>query len=156
MPESLTVQLRRLLDASPERIWEAWTQPDLMVQWFSPMGMITSAAEADVQVGGRYRIHMARSPQGPPPPPQFGDVLVAEGVYQQVDHPRLLTFTWSWAGWGERSLVRIELSRRGRQTELLLTHSRLADEESRAFHEKGWRSTLDKLRLSITGAPKKA
>lgn len=149
MTERLSLRLRRLLDATPERVWAAWTQPELMQQWLSPMGMTTVAATADVRVGGRYRIEMAQGPERLPTPPQFGDVLIAEGSYRRVERPRLLELTWAWVGWRETSIVRIELRGRGDQTELLLDHRRLADEDSRTFHRNGWRSTLDSLRLNL-------
>ena len=141
---------KRVLDATCDQVWEAWTQPELMVQWFSPLGMTTSNAESDLRVGGKYRVVMEQGEKPLPTPPPFGKTLIAEGVYEQIERPHLLVFTWSWVGWEEISRVRIELKDRGGQTELQLTHTRLSSEESKQFHDMGWQFTLDSLIEYVT------
>ncbi len=151
MSEDHSVRQRRVLDASIERVWDAWTQPALMLEWFCPLGMTTTDAVVALRVGGRFRITMAQGPQALPTPPEFGPELVAEGTYEQVERPRLLGFTWTWVGWDEVSRVRINLRTVERGTELLLVHCRLRTEESQMFHEAGWHSTLENLCLAIIG-----
>ncbi|WP_232667248.1 SRPBCC family protein [Pseudonocardia sp. TRM90224] len=45
-----SITVARTLPASPETLYAAWTVPDRMRQWFA------TVVEADVRVGGRYRI----------------------------------------------------------------------------------------------------
>ncbi len=151
MIERMAVRQRRVLSATRERVWDAWTRPELMMKWFCPLGMSTTRAEADVRVGGHYRVAMKPGPSAPPPPPQFGDLLVAEGVYEQVIPSSLLVFTWSWVGQAELSRVRVVLEEHRRGTELLLIHERLTDADSLAFHEAGWVATLDNLVAHLAG-----
>ena len=55
--------LRRVVHAKPEKIFNAWTEPALLKQWFAPLPWIVSKAETDVRVGGTNLIVM-RSPEG--------------------------------------------------------------------------------------------
>jgi uncharacterized protein YndB with AHSA1/START domain len=53
----LEMVVTRLFDASPAVVFKAWTTPALLQQWWAPksFGMVLSACEMDVRVGGRYR-----------------------------------------------------------------------------------------------------
>ena len=53
-PVSLVV--RRIVAASPERLFSMWTTPELLVAWWGPRGVTCTHAEIDARVGGRYRI----------------------------------------------------------------------------------------------------
>ena len=47
----------RAFDAPARLVFEAWTRPELLEQWWVPksMGMCLLSVEADVRTGGRYR-----------------------------------------------------------------------------------------------------
>ena len=55
--------LTRIIDASPEKVFRAWTQPDLLKQWFAPKPWTTPEARLDVRPGGSNLVVM-RSPEG--------------------------------------------------------------------------------------------
>jgi uncharacterized protein YndB with AHSA1/START domain len=44
----------RVFDAPCERVWEAWTTPELIAQWFAP-GQVMDVRELDVRPGGHFR-----------------------------------------------------------------------------------------------------
>jgi uncharacterized protein YndB with AHSA1/START domain len=50
------VSVRRILKARRERVFEAWTRPDLMARWFFPGANWTAAINSELKVGGRYEI----------------------------------------------------------------------------------------------------
>lgn len=134
--------VRRQYPASPEKVFRAWTDPEIMKKWFAP-GDEFSVPEvtADVRVGGRYRIVM-RAPDG-----EFHRV---GGVYQEVLTGRRLVFTWAWESTPEReSLVTVEFNSAGGGTELVLTHERFADEQARDRHLEGWNGCLARLLKAI-------
>ena len=54
--------LTRTFDAPRERVFEAWTDPKQLAQWWGPIGFTNPVCEMDVRPGGRYRIVM-RSPE---------------------------------------------------------------------------------------------
>ncbi|MBB2971602.1 SRPBCC family protein [Mesorhizobium sp. RMAD-H1] len=67
--------LTRLIDAPREKLYRAWTDPELLKQWFAPLPYTTPHAELDVRPGGASLIIM-RSPDGQDMPNR--------GVYLEV------------------------------------------------------------------------
>jgi len=51
-----TVQLHRVLAATVERVYRAFTDPAAMVKWLPPHGFTATVHEMDARVGGRYRM----------------------------------------------------------------------------------------------------
>ena len=81
---ALDLVLERTIPVPPERVWDAWTQPELLMQWFTPAPWKTVASELDVRPGGRCLTTM-ESPEG--------ERFPNEGCYLQVEPNRLLVFT---------------------------------------------------------------
>ena len=81
---TLDLVLDRTIAVSPDKVWAAWTEPLLMVQWFTPAPWKTVAAEVDLRPGGRNCVTM-ESPEGE----QFPNA----GCYLVVEPNRLLVFT---------------------------------------------------------------
>lgn len=81
---ALDLVLERTVPVSPDRVWAAWTEPELMVQWFTPAPWKTASVDVDVRPGGRCVTTM-ESPEG--------DLYPNVGCYLQVETNRLLVFT---------------------------------------------------------------
>jgi uncharacterized protein YndB with AHSA1/START domain len=75
--------LTRIIDAPRQKLFKAWTDPDLLKQWFAPLPNTTPVAELDVRPGGANLIVM-RSPDG--------NDLPNRGVYLDVVENELLVF----------------------------------------------------------------
>lgn len=139
-----TLRISRRIEADPETVFRAWTDPLEMREWYCPEGGTVDDVQADLTIGGRYTVAM-RMPDG---------VHVATGVYREIEPPRRLVFTWRWeAGDGPKegeTLVTVELRERDGATELVLTHERFADAEARDGHEQGWTSALNRLEAHLT------
>lgn len=120
-----------------------------MLQWFSPLGMRTTEAVADVRVGGTFRITMQVPTDMETIIPQANGAVIAYGTYEQIYEPELLCFTWSWDGHDEVSRVTISLADRGSQTELALLHQQITTVEGQTFHHDGWALTFDHLDHSL-------
>jgi uncharacterized protein YndB with AHSA1/START domain len=76
--------LTSLIDASPEKVYRAWTDPELLKQWFAPLPWTTPGAELDVRPGGSCVVVM-RGPDGT----EFPN----PGVYLEVVPNQRLVFT---------------------------------------------------------------
>jgi len=52
----------RTFDALARIVFEAWTRPELLERWWAPksIGMSLLSVEADVRVGGSYRLEFGR------------------------------------------------------------------------------------------------
>jgi uncharacterized protein YndB with AHSA1/START domain len=99
--------------------------------------------EAEVRVGGRYRITVKVPPTG-----RRAHVV---GTYLEVDPPRRLVYTFAWEkmpilalGMGDSKVTVEFLEHRG-GTEIRLTHELLDRRRLRAFHSFGWNRSLDRL-----------
>lgn len=132
--------MRRTYPAKPERVYAAWTQPEIAKQFLAPEGVTAAEMEADVRVGGSYRIVMQMAD---------GEQMVATGIYREVVAPQRLSMTWRWLeddpNDEHESLLTPEFIANGSSTDLVLTHENLASIESRARHERGWLSIAEKL-----------
>jgi uncharacterized protein YndB with AHSA1/START domain len=137
-----TLEVRRTLAASRERVFDAWTRAEELRKWFAPGPLTTAVAESDLRVGGRYRITM-RAPDG--------KEHTVTGVYQVIDPPRRLVYTWKWddkPSAGE-STVTVEFNEQGRSTEVVLRHDGLPSEKEVADHNHGWLGCLEKLEKAL-------
>lgn len=62
-PESRELVLDRLIDAPRAAVWRCWTEPQLLVQWFTPAPWSTKSADVDLRPGGRFNTVM-QDPDG--------------------------------------------------------------------------------------------
>jgi uncharacterized protein YndB with AHSA1/START domain len=132
------IVLPRIYDAPPERVFRAWTDPASAKVWLARGG----DAVVDARPDGLFYLGMAFE----------GGIHPHYGRYLRVESPRLLEFTWlSESTRGKESVVTIEFTARGSQTELRLTHEGLPDEDMAQKHVAGWTHFLDALvaRLAI-------
>jgi uncharacterized protein YndB with AHSA1/START domain len=79
-----TLVLTRLIAAPPANLYRAWTEPELLKQWFAPLPWTTPHAELDVRPGGSSLVVM-RDPDGTEFPNR--------GVYLEVQPNRRIVFT---------------------------------------------------------------
>lgn len=130
--------------APPEKVFDAWTNPKALTQWFGPTDEFTvPLAEVDLRVGGAYRIQM-KSPDG--------ELHTVIGTYKEIIPSEKLVFTWAWeagsscgdAEAGE-SLVTVRIQAQGSSTEMTLIHERFPDSETRDKHQQGWNGCLGRL-----------
>lgn len=54
--ENNSVTLHRVLSASPEKVYRAFTQADALASWIPPYGFIAIVNEMKVEVGGKYKM----------------------------------------------------------------------------------------------------
>jgi uncharacterized protein YndB with AHSA1/START domain len=78
------LSLVRIINAAPEKVFRAWTEPDLLKQWFTPKPWTVASAELDVRPGGTNLIVMC-SPEGQEYPNR--------GVYLEVVKNQRLVMT---------------------------------------------------------------
>lgn len=137
MVEGPSLTLERTLRAPPARVWAAWTQPEMMALWFGPHHTRVEAAEADLRVGGRFRVVLREN---------TGARHEVGGGYEVIEPERRLVFSWAWAGTPERvSRVTVTLCAVPGGTRLTLVHDRFADDATATRHTRGWTESLERL-----------
>ena len=130
----MVLVVTRMIRATPERLFDAWTSPAELVKWWGPDSVTCVGAEVDLRIGGSYRIGN-RFPDG--------TVLWIAGEFELVERPARLAYTWRIEpaqGADERVLV--TFIARGADTEVSIRHERIGDEARRRRHEQGWRGCL--------------
>jgi uncharacterized protein YndB with AHSA1/START domain len=83
----------RIINGPPRIVFDAFTKPELFMQWWAPrsMGMFLRACEMDVRAGGRYRLAFGHDASNP-------DEFF--GRYIEVTPPSRLVWTNDEAGEG--------------------------------------------------------
>ena len=139
----------RVIRAPRSRVYEAWTNPEILKQWFGPDNMYCPEAMLDVRVGGEYRIAVLPTAEAAASEATSDSErrhAAAVGSFTKIAPNELLQFTWS-PNWnlGEQSLVTVTFKDVEGGTELTLIHENFNSEESRDGHNKGWAGSFDKL-----------
>jgi uncharacterized protein YndB with AHSA1/START domain len=138
-----SLTLVRRIAARPSIVFDALTTPDGIAGWWGPDSGPVLLAEADVRVGGRFRVRFRTL-----------DGLEHEswGEYLVVERPSKLAMSWQWRDGEDPGESHLEFVLRDLAdgTELTLTHSRLLDESTRLSHEEGWSGALDKLQRQFS------
>jgi uncharacterized protein YndB with AHSA1/START domain len=139
------VVLKKIIPAKREKVFEAWTKPEIMQKWFTP-GTWGVEAKSALRVGGQYVVEMIDdgSGFGVIHPGHKGDRYPHHGEYVEIKPPEKLVFTWN-SHLIKNSRVTVELRDLGGNTELLLTHEFLETEEIRKAHDDGWVGCLRNL-----------
>ena len=143
--EKTSLEIVRFINVPANRVYDAWTDPAQLRQWFGPENVCTRNMLADVRVGGKYRWDLT-TPEG--------EEMSAFGEYRELVPGKKIVFTWQWdddEDWENwTSVVTIELFERGGGTELRFRHEQLPSEESRDRHNEGWNSFLNRLEQFIS------
>ena len=145
--------LTRLINASPQRVYQAWIDPDMMKEWFCPRPWRVVQVENDVRPGGSSLVVM-RGPEGQEFPNR--------GVYLEVIPGKKLVFTDAYiSAWipSEKPFMTAVLTFTEEDGQTRYTarvyHWTAADREQHeqmGFHE-GWGKATDQLELLLAGKP---
>jgi len=137
--------LTRLIDAPRAKLFRAWTESELLRQWFAPLPYTTPVAELDVRPGGSCLIVM-RGPDG--------NDMPNRGVYLEVvENERLVwtdSFTSAWDPSAKPFMTAIlTFEDAGGKTRYTarVCHATVADREAHekmGFHQ-GWGQCTDQL-----------
>lgn len=135
-----TVRIERVLPGPIERVWSYLTDSEKRGKWFASGPM-------DLHPGGRVELsfkHSDLSPRKEPSPEKYkkyDDGVTSHGRVVRCEPPRLLSFGWGEES-GNESEVTFELTPRGEDVLLVLTHRRLANRAAQVSVASGWHAHL--------------
>ena len=133
----MNLVVTKIISASPERLFAAWTEPEQLKQWWGPESVTCIEAEVDLRVGGYYRIGN-RFPDG--------SLVWITGTFHLIDPPRKLVYSWQVRANADEELVTVSFEPTlDGQTKVTVLHERIPDEPTRARHQLGWIGCLGKL-----------
>lgn len=145
---SYQLLLEREFNASRDLIFEVWSEPKHLANWWGPSGFSMPSCELDFRVGGKYRICM-RSPEG--------EDHWVRGEYKVIDEPQRLVFTWlrenpDGSIWCE-TLVEVSFESAGDRTRFRMLQSGFESAAHRDEHRGGWSECLNRLADYVTVPP---
>ncbi|HEY5983394.1 MAG TPA: SRPBCC domain-containing protein [Anaerolineales bacterium] len=164
------IVITREFDAPREKVWQAWTVPEMVQRWYGPEGFTAPSIRIDLRVGGKY-IWSMRGPAGSP----MDRLMYVAGVYTEiVPNQKLVVVEYRSDENGERLesmgsngpqgafpsqmtyTVQFEELAKGK-TRLSITYP---EPETEAQYQAllksgmvdGWNSSFNKLSQALTGA----
>jgi uncharacterized protein YndB with AHSA1/START domain len=87
MREAKAVEMSRVFDATPERVWRIYTDPVMIPKWWGPRRLTTVVDKMEVRVGGGWRYIQTDTD---------GSVHAFRGEYKVVDPPSKLIATFEY------------------------------------------------------------
>ena len=132
-----SLQFRTLVRATRERVFEAWTTPELLKKWWGPGEVTCPEAFVDLRPGGKYRLANLQPD---------GQTIWISGTFEVVNPPEKLVYDWNVEAMGVAATrVTVEFKDHPEGTELILTHENFANPEVRDMHLQGWGGCTEKL-----------
>ena len=137
------VKLHRVLTASPEKIFRAFTDPDAYASWLPPYGFVAKVHEMNVKTGGRYKMSFVNFSTGNSH--SFG------GEYVEIIPNQLLKYSdrFDDPNLPGEMINTIQLKAVSCGTELTVTQEGIPSAIPAEMCYLGWQESLDKLKRLV-------
>ncbi len=145
----LKAVVSRTLNFSVSKVFEAWTNPQLMNRWFNSAGHTLGRASSNLKVGGKFFMDYQK---------KSGDLLRIYGEYKEIKPLEKLVFTWIEDNHIDEfsfhrqyeSLVTVSFRDLGTKTEIEVIHSQLSSADLMKDFEEGWTDCLRSIEEELT------
>ena len=140
-PAGPDLRITRTFDAPRRLVFEAWTEPERLAQWWGPRGFTLASCKIDLRPGGAYRFQMRGSE---------GDDHWSQGIFREIVALERLVMAGSWTDaegnpTGPETLVTVTFEDHNGKTKLTLRQVGFESPTSRDAHRGGWTSSLERL-----------
>jgi uncharacterized protein YndB with AHSA1/START domain len=132
-----TLSIKKVFDAPIELVWEAWTQPEHIAQWWGPKGMSITIVEHAFKIGGKWKYVM---------PMPNGSEFISEGEYSEIVPLEKIVTSANFRPMTEGVEIRVLFAKKGDKTDFVFsvvhpTEEYCRKQEQMGFYN-GWGSTL--------------
>ena len=150
-----TINITRIFDLSPDKVWKAWTEAESAKKWWGPKDYTCPYSYIDLKEGGKY-LNCMRSPEG--------IEYWSTGVYQEIIPYKKLVFTDSFSdekgniipatdlkmpgNWPMELLITVKFEETGGKTKMELEHVGIPPEMYEEC-QTGWQQSFDKLQENL-------
>jgi uncharacterized protein YndB with AHSA1/START domain len=140
-PTDREIHIERVFDAPRDKVFAAFTNPELIPEWWGPRGTTTIVDEMDVRPGGSWRF-VGRGADG--------SETAFRGTYREITAPERIVQTFEWEGMpGHVSVETAVFEDLGDRTRLVATSLfHTSEERDGMLHsgmEGGMNETYDRL-----------
>ena len=135
-----TLTLKRTFNAPVKLVWDAWTQPEHIANWWGPKGMKTKIVEHDFKVGGKWKYTLVMPD---------GSQFIGEGVYSLIVVLKKIFSSANFKPMTEGVEIQAVFEEDGEKTNFTFnvihpTEEYCKQQEKMGFYN-GWGSTFDRL-----------
>ena len=135
-----TLTLKRTFNVPVKLVWEAWTKPEHIAQWWGPKGMKTNIVEHNFKVGGKWKYVMAMPD---------GSEFIGEGVYAVIVVLQKIFSSANFIPMTQGVEIQALFEEDGDKTNFIFnvvhpTEEYCKQQEKMGFYN-GWGSTFDRL-----------
>ena len=135
-----TLTLNKTFNAPVKIVWEAWTNPGHVIQWWAPRGMKIDVVEHNFKVGGRWKYTM---------PMPDGSLFISEGQYLEIEPFRKIVTTADFKPMTEGVELHVLFGEDGEKTNFTFSVVHATEEycrlqEKMGFYN-GWNSAFDRM-----------
>jgi len=129
--------IERVFDAPHELVFQAWTKPEQIAQWWGPRGFTLPICEIEFRVGGKFRFVM-RGPDGKDYP--------FEGTYLEIVEPERIVFQGVIHDEpGHQVWTTVTFADHAGKTKVTVQQTYSFESDATRGAPEGWRQTLDRL-----------
>ena len=142
-----SVEIERVINAPPERVFDAWTNPiELATWWGDEEAYHMTRCEMDLQPKGKWAAHGIFHANKSP--------FTISGEILTADRPFALAFTWNQS-WTPGATTMVELTFMTDLNGTLLKVRHVGDQTSEAAenHRQGWELVLAWLKAHLEPVP---
>ena len=142
-PPPAAAVVRRVLPATPDRVFDQWTDPEALADWMCPRPARATSIALDPTEGGRLHLDITED----------GVEFTVTGAFLTVDRPHRLRFTWSCSTWDDptlQSIVTVTLEPQHRTQTLMTIHHALVPPDTITQHQGGWALIAEQLTTTLT------
>jgi uncharacterized protein YndB with AHSA1/START domain len=158
MVETCAIHITRTFDASLEKMWQAWTDPETVMRWWGPKTFTAPSCVIDLRIGGKYLFCMRGQP-GPDMPEQdfwitgeYLDIIPMQKIVMTDNFSdkdgNIVSATAYGMGtdWPEYSTFTIEFKDVGDGTTTMnMTHEGVLAGEISEKTRESWNESFDKI-----------
>lgn len=135
-----TLTITRTVPAPVQAVWDAWSSPEHIAQWWGPEGMQVNIAKHDFRIGGQWRYTMEMPD---------GNTFVSDGTYADIIPNKKLVSSADFRPMTIGVVLEVLFKEDGRNThmEFHVLHPTAAyckQQEGMGFY-KGWDAAFDRL-----------
>ncbi len=145
MNEELTLTIERDFDAPIQKVWQAWTDPEMLQKWSCPDTFEVTKIGGVLKVGGEWHMTMESSTPG-----YNGSI---KGKYLELIEPTKIVSTHTWInddGSEDTTTYTVELSERDGKTHMVYTQTGFANKGIMEGHNGGWSQCFAKLEAMLS------
>ena len=142
--------LKRTFNVPRKLVWEAWTKPEHLAQWWGPKGMKIEVVQHEFKVGGKWKYTM---------PMPDGSQFISEGVYSEIIKPEKIVTSANFIPMTEGVTLHVLFEEDGDKTIFTFSVIHPTEEYCKAQEKmgfyNGWGSAFDRLEkyLLAVGSP---